>query len=456
MAEGAALDHEATESYTVTVSVTDGKNADGSAEAVPAVDDTVEVTIDVTDVDEPPARPGAPTVGQSSANPGAPTVEQSSANPYTELDVSWTAPANTGPAITGYTVRYRVQGAKSWTDHAFDGAVPGTTIGGLGPGTVYEVQVRAGNDEGESPWSDAGTGSTAARLSANREVPDVIDVYEPSTGPPPGDPQPSGPRPDDPPADDNDAPDFGGDPGPAEVAESAPAGSPVGGPVAATDPDGDPLTYSISGPNAFDIDPATGQIRVAEGAALDHETTPSYTVTVGVTDGKNADGNAEAVPAVDATAMMTIEVIDVDEPPARPGAPSVSPSSTDPETALDVTWTAPANTGPAITGYDVRYRKEGAEEWMDHAFDGAVPGTTIGGLEPATAYEVQVAAANDEGAGDWSDPGTGGAGAEDLVIAAGVASYWPANALWIFLAVGLVAASSAAIYVIQRRRRGYA
>ena len=68
-----------------------------------------------------------------------------------------------------------------------------------------------------------------------------------------------------------------------EVAENTAAGKTVGAPVQATDADGDDLTYTLEGTDAasFDIDWATGQILTK--AALDFETTPSYSVTVRAT-----------------------------------------------------------------------------------------------------------------------------------------------------------------------------
>ena len=47
-------------------------------------------------------------------------------------------------------------------------------------------------------------------------------------------------------------------------------GANVGGAIAATDADGDTLTYALSGSGAFAIGASTGQITVA--GALDHET----------------------------------------------------------------------------------------------------------------------------------------------------------------------------------------
>ena len=40
-------------SYSVTIRVTDGKTADGSAETTATIDDTHDVTINVTDADDP-------------------------------------------------------------------------------------------------------------------------------------------------------------------------------------------------------------------------------------------------------------------------------------------------------------------------------------------------------------------------------------------------------------------
>ena len=78
-------------------------------------------------------------------------------------------------------------------------------------------------------------------------------------------------------------------------------------------------------------------------------------------------------------------------------------------TSLSVSWSAPDNAGPAITDYDHRHRTTSPEgSWTE------VTGTTstalsatIAGLADGTAYDVQVRATNDEGAGAWSDSGTG-------------------------------------------------
>ena len=245
-----------------------------------------------------------------------------------------------------------------------------TTLTGLQSGTTYEVQVLARNAEGDGPWSANGTGATQ-RLN----VPPSIATPEDGVG------------------------------GLVrQVTENAPAGALVGAPVAASDNDGDALTYSVTGSAAFEIDAASGQLRVAEGATLDYETTSSYTLTVGVSDGKNADHQPDA--STDATVDVTVEVADV-PPPAAPDAPTVGPLAAQPTTSLAVSWIAPADNGAAITDYDVRYRAQGETAWTAHEFTGTGTLTTLTGLDAGTGYEVQVLARSLEGDSSWSDNGTG-------------------------------------------------
>ena len=73
------------------------------------------------------------------------------------------------------------------------------------------------------------------------------------------------------------------------VAENASANVNIGNAVAATDPENDTLTYTLSGTDAasFDIDSTTGQLKTK--SALDYETKSTYTVTVTVSDGSLAD-----------------------------------------------------------------------------------------------------------------------------------------------------------------------
>ena len=178
----------------------------------------------------------------------------------------------------------------------------------------------------------------------------------------------------------------------------------IGDPVAATDADDEPLTYSLGGTDAgkFDFLASSAQLRTKANERYDFEAQPSYagTVTVTVDDG-----------TVSVSAAVTISLTDVDEPPLAPAAPTVTatPNATD---SLSVSWSAPSNTGrPAIDSYDLQYREGTTGTWTDGPQNVSGTSTTIAGLaaDPA-AYQVQVRATNDEGDGPWSPTGRIGGG----------------------------------------------
>ena len=140
---GVTYDHEAKASYAVTVAASDGTD---SADAT--------VTISVTDVNEPPAAPDAPAVAGISGS-------------TTSLTVSWTAPPNDGkPTIATYDVQYRQDTSGTFTDGPQDATGTSETITGLMASTLYQVQVRATNAEGDSAWSASGSGTTGTTATA--------------------------------------------------------------------------------------------------------------------------------------------------------------------------------------------------------------------------------------------------------------------------------------------------
>ena len=84
-----------------------------------------------------------------------------------------------------------------------------------------------------------------------------------------------------------------------EVAENTPAGELVGDPVAATDKEGDILTYVLSGGTnavSFTIDVATGQLRTKAPLNFEGRESPVYEVTVRATDPFTAFAMAAATP----------------------------------------------------------------------------------------------------------------------------------------------------------------
>ena len=344
---GERYDRETKASYSVTVKADDGMG--GS--------DTVAVTITLADAVEKPLAPVAPTVAATSGV-------------TTSLDVSWTAPGNTGrPALTGYKLQYRQGSSGAWTDHTHSGTGTTATIAGLTAATAYEVQVRALNADGDGAWSASGSGTTGS---------------------------PS-----------NNAPEFSGTTAARSFTETVgdateAAARDVGAVVTATDADNDTLTYSLEGTDAakFTVNSSSGQLRTRAGERYDREAKASYSVRVKADDGM---GGADTI-------AVTITLANAVEIPLAPGMPAVSATSGS-TTSLDVRWRAPGNAArPAITGYKLQYRQGGSGGWTAHAHSGTGTTATIASLTPSTAYEVQVCALNADGDGAWSASGSGTTG----------------------------------------------
>ena len=484
VASNAFLDFETQPKYTLELSVSDAKDADGNSDS--EVDDIVTIVVNLSDVPTPPPMDDYPGFSTSGTD-----------DPTSMLILVWTSPdpPNGATSITGYEVQYRMQGKTDWIDHDFDSVATTTqtTISGLASNTNYGAQVRAINAEGPGEWSptsiaktteadltiafsaatytvDEGgtaTSTVAVNPTADRNV--TVTIAMTGTGATlsgltngmltiargqssatftiSGD-------------EDNDdamndevtltlnTDDFGvsvGSPSTTTVTiiddgvpnspptfdtttvyriitEDSPVSTLLGDPIAANDPEGDSLTYSLSGEGSelFNVD-SHGQITLS--ATLNHEDTPSYSLTLSVRDGKDDGGNPDS--KTDTSVTVNVTVVDVEEPPGTPTDLSALPYSETPATALDVRWTPPNTTGiPPITGYEVQYRLQGETDWIDHVFDsvGTTTNTTISDLESNTTYQVQVRAINDEGEGEWA-PTTGTTQKADLTVAFRASTY---------------------------------
>ena len=174
--------------------------------------------------------------------------------------------------------------------------------------------------------------------------------------------------------------------------------SDIDAPVAATDDDGDTLTYWLNGNESdkFDIDPTTGQLRTRVGESYDYEAKDKYQFRIRVIDSRGAS-------AISST--TTIRITDQDEPPLAPDPPRVTAAS-DTGSSLDVSWMAPNNKGrPRIRSYDLQYREGNTGDFTDGPQNVTGTGALIEDLEPDTTYEVRVRATNQEGDGEWSPNG---------------------------------------------------
>ena len=208
------------------------------------------------------------------------------ASRYQELGVVWREPAFTGgAAIPAYDLRHIRSDAtdkdvdESWTYSLNPQSVIADDlrryhIPNLENGVSYDVQARATNSAGDSPWSSTVTG-TPDRQNTDPEFPESE----------------SGAR---------------------SLPENTAVDSAVGDPVTATDADSGALTYSLrSASEYFSLHGETGQLQVTK--LLDYEvaTTRTHTLTMNVTDGRDIHGDVDNT--IDDTLAVTVTVEDVNE-----------------------------------------------------------------------------------------------------------------------------------------------
>ncbi|HEX5068161.1 MAG TPA: cadherin repeat domain-containing protein, partial [Myxococcota bacterium] len=190
------------------------------------------------------------------------------------------------------------------------------------------------------------------------------------------------------------------------LAENSAAGIVVGS-VAATDPDaGSTFTYSILAGNsggAFALDPTTGQLTVANPTALDFETTPSFTLTVQVTDSGGLTDNA----------TITVNLTNVNEAPvlndaafsvaenSAAGTAVATLAATDPDAGETFTYSIlGGNTNGAFaldptTGQLTVANPAALDFETTPTFSLAVQVTDAGGLADTAAIAVDLTNANE-------------------------------------------------------------
>ncbi len=124
-----------------------------------------DVTITILDDDGTPSAPAAPALTAGNA----------------QLSVQWSAPTDDGGvAITDYDVRHRptTPSDSSWTELA--DTTPSTattaTISSLTNGTVYEVQVRAQNENGAGDWSASAEATPSTMTLSYTAAPTTLTV----------------------------------------------------------------------------------------------------------------------------------------------------------------------------------------------------------------------------------------------------------------------------------------
>ncbi|NWK55282.1 cadherin domain-containing protein [Verrucomicrobiaceae bacterium N1E253] len=317
----AVLDHETTGQYVLTVSVSDDGN--------PSLNDTADITIKVTDVNE------------------APVAHDASASIAENSDLGVTVAAVTANDLdAGDSLSYAITAGNTGSAFGIDNSGMITTTTELNYETVslYNLIVTVTDSGGL-------VDTAAVSISVNNvnEAPVVNDA----TG---------------------------------TVAEDASMGAGVLT-LVASDPDGDGLSYQIIGGNGsglFAVD-AGGQIIVA--GSLDYETTIQYVLTVQVTDTLLSDVATVTVDVVDVNeapvASDDSTVVDEDESVVV----AVLDNDTDVDSSISVEWVTQGTNGTVSTdGTTVTYTPD-AEYFGDDSFTYTI---TDGELTDTASVSVTV------------------------------------------------------------------
>ena len=290
--------------------------------------------------------------------PGVPTglrVAPGGAGGTDRLLLRWTPPVSDGgSAVTGYRIETSLNGASGWVILVASTGSTATTHAhtGLAPGTTRYYRVAAINDRGRGVYSNVARGATNAAR--------------------PGQPRSPRARAD----------------GPTSItltweAPASDGGAPVTG-----------YRIRARGPN----DGAWITVRANTGTEATAFTHP------GLDPATRYRYQVAAINRVGAGAWSgeTATVTD----PDLPGAPSGLTARAAGTSQIDLSWTAPRNTGGApIRGYRVEASDDGGATWriLRRATNSAATTFSDLNLDPATTRHYRVAAINIAGTGPYSN-----------------------------------------------------
>ena len=253
----ASLDHETRSSYSFTVRVSDGGDANGDADS--AIDDSTAVTVTVNDTEED---------GVINVPSDQPQVGTALAATLSDSDGN----------VSGVTWQWQASGDQnSWSDIKSATSASYTPVA-ADQGRYLRIFVS---------YSDRRGSGKSARIS----LPNPVQAAPPT----------------------NSAPEFPSSSSTRTVPENTPSGETIGRAVTATDPnanDRNKLIYTLGGAGAssFGIVETTGELLTL--GTLDHETRDSYSVNVTATDPSLASDSITVI----------INVTDVNEAPAFPSS----------------------------------------------------------------------------------------------------------------------------------------
>ncbi len=284
--------------------------------------------------------------------PDAPTSLTVTADGQTTINLSWTAPTNTGgAAITGYQIESSPTG-DSWTNLVDNTGLTTTTYAhtGLTAGTTVHYRVSAINSEGPGAASNSASATTVitapaapTSLTATADGQTIINL--------------------------------------SWTAPTNTGGAAITGYQIESSPTGDSWT------NLVDNTRLTTTTYAHTG--LSGGTTVHYRVSA-----INSAGTGIASQTASATTAVT-----------APAAPTSLTATADGQTTINLSWTAPTNTGgAAITGYQIESSPTG-DTWTNLVDNTGLTTTTYAhtGLSAGTTVHYRVSAINSEGPGAASN-----------------------------------------------------
>ena len=278
--------------------------------------------------------------GTPSTIPNTPTITDITGG-NERLVVTWDEPDAGGSTITEYTVQWK-SGLETFADAATDNRQATVTslthtIQGLTNDELYTVQVKATNDNGDSPWSVEDTGTPVPNPSIG-----IISVKTKSQT-------------------------------------------------------GATLTVTIERSDIDNEQTVHLRHRVKSPPGTWQNTTPQDTGAGSVDfDLSGLTGNTvyevEAWLAADTTDIAEYELT---TSPVIPAAPTIT-SVTHGDRQLTATWTKPGDGGSPITGYKIEWTVKDQNSWTSKIVNdpNALEGSTGQVLNNGTEYTVQVIAVN--------------------------------------------------------------
>ena len=308
-----------------------------------------------------PASNVANATTEAATTPMSPTGLIATALGESQLNLSWTAPLNTGgTAITGYQIEVSLDTGTIWSMLVANTGSAATTYAhtDLTPSTAYHYRVYAINS--------VGTGSVSNVASATTKAP-------PATAP------------------------------------TAPSG------LIATVSGSSQIDLSWVAPSNTGVAAIIGyQIEVSLDAGTNWSdlvgntgnTSTNYTHT-GLSPGTTRHYRVSAMNSIGMGPASNIAHATTEDPPVTaPDAPTTLTATASGGSRINLSWTAPSNTGgESITGYKIEVSADTGRSWMDLIANtgNTATGYAHTGLAPGTTRYYRVSAMNSVGTGPASN-----------------------------------------------------